>query len=283
MHLIHSNEIVAENTGRMIVQAPYVAEHRKAGQFIILIIDEFGERIPLTIADADKDKGTITLFYQVVGKSTDKMSMLKAGESLKDVAGPLGHPTDVKKYGNVVCIGGGIGVAPVFPIASAMNEAGNTVRGIIGARSSGLLILEEELTSVCADLAVYTDDGSRGEKGFVTDGLRKIMSEQTVDLVVAVGPVPMMKAVSDVTREDGIKTLVSLNSIMVDGTGMCGGCRVTVDDKTQFTCVDGPEFDAHLVDFDNLMLRQKTYSAEEAVSMKEHKCKCRLDGEIKNG
>jgi len=283
VHLIHSNEIIADNIGKMVVEAEYTAMHRKAGQFVIIIIDEFGERVPLTIAGADKGAGTITLYYQIVGKSTSKLSMLKSGEYLKDVAGPLGHPTEVKKFGTVLCIGGGIGIAPVYPIASAMKEAGNRVSGIIGAREGGLLILENELSQVCDTLQVFTDNGSAGRKGFVTQGLSEILESEKIDLVVAVGPVPMMKAVSEITKEKNIKTFVSLNSVMVDGTGMCGGCRVTVGNETKFTCVDGPEFDAHLVNFDELLLRLNTYKDEESACFTEHKHKCRLDGVTKNG
>lgn len=283
MHLIHSNEIVAENIAKMVVQAEYIAAHRKAGQFVIIIIDEFGERIPLTIAGADESKGTITLFYQIVGKSTLKLSMLKKGDYLKDVAGPLGHATEIKKYGTVLCVGGGIGIAPVYPIAASMKEAENKVFAIIGARTSSLLILKDELSKICDTLQVYTDDGLSGKKGFVTEGVVELLEKEKIDLVVAVGPVPMMKAVSDITKPKGIKTFVSLNSIMVDGTGMCGGCRVTVGNKVKFTCVDGPEFDAHLVDFDELALRLNTYKVEESGSYKEYKHKCRLDGVINNG
>jgi len=283
VHLIHSNEIVAENIAKMVVEAEYVVSHRKAGQFVIIIIDEFGERIPLTIAGADEGRGTITLFYQIVGKSTLKLSMLKKGDYLKDVAGPLGHATEIKKYGTVLCVGGGIGIAPIYPIAASMKEAGNKVFAIIGARTGSLLILEDELSKLCNTLHVYTDDGLAGKKGFVTEGVFELIEKEKIDLVVAIGPVPMMKAVSDITKPKGIKTLVSLNSIMVDGTGMCGGCRVTVGNKVKFTCVDGPEFDAHLVDFDELALRLNTYKVEEAGSYKEYKHKCRLDGVINNG
>lgn len=279
MHLIKENNIVAHNICKMIVEAPYVAQHRKAGQFIILRIDEFGERIPLTIADADTDNGTITLYYQIVGKSTLHMSHLKRGDHLQDIAGPLGHPTDVKKYGTVVCIGGGIGIAPVYPISSAMKNAGNTVINILGARNKDLLILEEELKSTSDECIICTDDGSYGRKAFVTDALHDIISSRKVDLVVAVGPPVMMKAVSDMTRKSNIKTLVSLNSIMVDGTGMCGGCRVSVHGEKKFTCVDGPEFDAHEVDFDELMIRLSTYKEDEKISAEryEHKCRCQVE------
>lgn len=278
MHYIHSNDIIQPTVGRMVVDAPYVAEHRKAGQFIILLVDEFGERLPLTIADADKDKGTITLIYQIVGTTTAKMAALKAGDSLYCVAGPLGHPTEIKKYGTVACVGGGIGIAPLYPISRAMKDAGNRVINILGARSSNLFILEQEMSAIGDDFAICTDDGSKGKKGFVTDVLSEFMAKEKIDLVVAIGPVPMMKAVSDLTRKDGIHTFVSLNSVMIDGTGMCGGCRVTVGGEVKFTCVDGPEFDGHLVDFESLGSRLKTYQKEEKESYDSYKHKCKLDG-----
>lgn len=282
MHYIHSNDIIQPTLGKMVVDAPYVAEYRKAGQFIILRIDEYGERMPLTIADADKSAGTITLYYQIVGTTTRKLADMKAGESLIDVVGPLGHPTEVKKYGTVVCIGGGIGIAPLYPISKGMKDAGNRIINILGARSGNLLILENELNQTGDENIVCTDDGSKGKKGFVTDMLNDIVSKEKVDLVVAIGPVAMMKAVSALTKEKGIKTFVSLNSIMIDGTGMCGGCRVTVGGETKFTCVDGPEFDGHLVDFDNLGSRLKTYSTEETLSYNNYKHKCKLDGAAAN-
>lgn len=282
MHHIHSNDIIQPTVGRMVVDAPYVAEHRKAGQFIILLIDEFGERLPLTIADADKGKGTITLIYQIVGTTTAKLAKLKAGESLYGIAGPLGHPTEIKKYGTVACVGGGIGIAPLYPISKAMKEAGNRVVNILGARSENLFILEKEMGAIADECAICTDDGSKGEKGFVTDVLKGFIDKEKIDLVVAIGPVPMMKAVSELTKKDGIHTYVSLNSVMIDGTGMCGGCRVTVGGETKFTCVDGPEFDGHLVDFESLGKRLKTYQQEETESYEQYKHKCRLDGvEIK--
>jgi ferredoxin--NADP+ reductase len=282
MHYIHSNDIIQPTVGSMVVDAPYVAEHRKAGQFIILLIDEFGERLPLTIADADKGKGTITLIYQIVGTTTAKLAKLKAGESLYGIAGPLGHPTEIKKYGTVACVGGGIGIAPLYPISKAMKEAGNRVINILGARSENLFILEKEMGAIADECAICTDDGSKGEKGFVTDVLKGFMDKEKIDLVVAIGPVPMMKAVRELTKKDGIHTYVSLNSVMIDGTGMCGGCRVTVGGETKFTCVDGPEFDGHLVDFESLGKRLKTYQKEETKSYEQYKHKCRLDGvEIK--
>ncbi|MBN1532463.1 MAG: sulfide/dihydroorotate dehydrogenase-like FAD/NAD-binding protein [Spirochaetes bacterium] len=283
MHTIQSNELLSPTVGKMVVDAPYVAEHRKAGQFIILRIDEYGERVPLTIADADRGAGTITLYYQIVGTSTHKLSQLKKGDSLKDVAGPLGHPTEIKKYGTAVCVGGGIGIAPLYPIVGALKEAGNRVVVIIGARNRDLLILEKELGVLATEIVVCTDDGSHGKKGFVTDALKEVAGREKVDLVVAIGPVPMMKAVSELTRGMAIRTMVSLNSIMVDGTGMCGGCRVSVGGEKKFTCVDGPEFDGHQVDFAELMERLGAYRSEEKLSYDAHRHKCKLDGVLNDG
>lgn len=277
MHTIRSNEKISPNVGKMIVEAPYVAAHRRAGQFIMLRIDEYGERIPLTIADSNPAEGTITLYYQVVGKTTEHLSQLSQGESLKDIAGPLGHPTEIKNYGTAVCVGGGIGIAPIYPIARALVDAGNRVIIIIGARNRELLILEEELRPVGEKLIVCTDDGSHGRKAFVTEALKEIIDAEKPSLVVAVGPVPMMRAVSEMTRPHAIKTLVSLNSIMVDGTGMCGGCRVTVKGEKRFTCVDGPEFDGHEVNFEELMARLATYRSEEAQCLEVHRCRLKED------
>lgn len=277
VHLIKSNEKISPNVCKMVVKAQYVADYRKPGQFIILMINEYGERIPLTIADVDKTTGNITLFYQIVGKSTLHMSELKAGDYLAEIAGPLGHPTEIKKIGTVVCVGGGIGVAPIYPIAKAMSEAGNKVINIIGARTKELIILEDELKKLGGSLSVCTDDGSYGIKAFVTQELKRVIDSEKVDFVVAIGPVPMMKAVSELTRPYGIKTLVSLNSIMVDGTGMCGGCRVTINGEKRFTCVDGPEFDGHQVDFDELTSRLNTYKAEEHLSQEKHQCKLNME------
>lgn len=282
MHQVITNELISPNTGKMLVKAEYVAAHRKAGQFIILRINERGERIPLTIADSDANSGTITLLYQVVGRTTTLLSQLKNGDSILDIAGPLGHPTEVKKYGTVVCIGGGIGVAPVYPISSAMKKAGNRVINIIGARTQHLLILENELSAVGDETLVCTDDGSHGRKAFVTEMLQEIIAREKVDLAVAIGPVPMMKAVSELTKQMNIPTMVSLNSIMVDGTGMCGGCRVSVGGEKKFTCVDGPEFDGHKVDFAELMTRLGSYRDEEKLSIeRDHTCK--LDGVTEHG
>ena len=277
MHKIISNELISPNVAKMVVSAPYVAQHRKAGQFIILRVSETGERIPLTIADSDAETGTITLFYQIVGKTTTDMSKLTDNDSLMDVAGPLGHPTEIKNYGTVVCVGGGIGVAPIYPISAAMKKAGNRVVNIIGARNKELLILEDEITALGDEIIVCTDDGSYGRKAFVTQALEEVIQREEVNIVVAVGPVPMMRALCDLTKKYDIHTMVSLNSMMVDGTGMCGGCRVTVDGETKFTCVDGPEFDGHKVDFDELMTRLTSYREQEQQSI-EHSHKCKLDG-----
>jgi ferredoxin/flavodoxin---NADP+ reductase len=278
VHVIKENSLIAENIGKMVVDAPYIAKHRKAGQFIILRIDEYGERIPLTIADADPEKGTLTLYYQVVGKTTRQMQLLKEGDTIQDIAGPLGHPTDIKNYGTVVCIGGGIGIAPVYPISAAMKNAGNRIINIIGARNKDILILEDELKAIGDDFIVCTDDGSHGKKAFVTEALQEVIDSEKVDMVVAVGPVPMMKAVSKMTGEMNIKTMVSLNTIMIDGTGMCGGCRVTVGGEKKFTCVDGPEFDGHQVDFDELQVRLGTYKEEEKHCMDHFNHECQLHG-----
>jgi ferredoxin--NADP+ reductase len=246
------------------IMAPEIARRRKPGQFVVLRINEEGERIPLTIADADPQAGVITLIFQEVGTSTAKLGKLKGGDSISDLIGPLGVPTHIEKFGTVVCVGGGIGIAPVYPIAKAMQEAGNTVLSIIGARTKDLLILEEEMARVSNVLKVSTDDGSYGYHGFVSDVLQDIMDQgTTINLVVAIGPVPMMRVVCNVTRNKNIKTVVSLNPIMVDATGMCGACRVTVGGRTRFVCVDGPEFDGHQVDFAELVKRQRAYLDQE--------------------
>ncbi|MFH1421112.1 MAG: sulfide/dihydroorotate dehydrogenase-like FAD/NAD-binding protein [Planctomycetota bacterium] len=268
MFKILSKEQLSPDVFRMDIEAPLIAKKRKPGQFIILRVDEAGERIPLTIADADAEKGTITLIFQTVGTSTLKLSRLNKDESLLNFIGPLGKPTHIEKFnGSVVGIGGGIGIAPLHPIAQGMKSAGNKVINIIGARSKNLLIMEEEMQNISDELIITTDDGSYGKKGFVTDALREIIQRgEKIDLVVAIGPAIMMMMVCKLTKEFGIKTLVSLNSIMVDGTGMCGACRVVVGGKTKFACVHGPEFDGHEIDFDLLVKRQKTYLKEEKES-----------------
>jgi ferredoxin--NADP+ reductase len=246
-----------------------VAKKAQAGQFVILRIDEKGERIPLTIADYDREKGTITIIFMEVGKTTKQLGKLNVGDSIENFAGPLGIASEVKNYGTVVCVGGGVGIAPLYPIVRALKEAGNYVISILGAKNKALLLLEEEIESFSDELYITTDDGSKGHKGFVSDVLQKqIDSKEKIDMVMAIGPVIMMKVVADLTKKYQIKTLVSLNPIMVDGTGMCGGCRVSVEGKTKFACVDGPEFDGHEVDFNNLMLRNRRFLKEEEDACK---------------
>ncbi|HOI08911.1 MAG TPA: sulfide/dihydroorotate dehydrogenase-like FAD/NAD-binding protein [Myxococcota bacterium] len=272
------NHPIAPDVFRMEVEAPDVAKYRKAGQFVIVRPSGGRERIPLTIADANRDKGTITLIYQVVGRTTAEMSVIEPGGEMADVAGPLGLPTHIARVGTVAIVGGGIGVAPSHPIAQAMKAAGNHVIAILGARNKGLLILEPEMRAASDEVVIVTDDGSYGEKGFVTDALRRLLDGgRKIDQVVAIGPPIMMKMVSLLTKDYGVPTLVSLNTIMVDGTGMCGGCRVTVGGETKFVCVDGPEFDGHLVDFDEMMRRQRMYVTHEARAReafeKDHACR----------
>jgi ferredoxin--NADP+ reductase len=258
------------------IEAPQIAKKARPGQFVILRVDETGERIPLTMANVDKKKGTITIIYMIVGKSTRSFSMLEVGDAYKDCVGPLGEPTDIEKKGTVVCVGGGTGTAVLHPITRGMYEAGNNVITILGARSKDYLIMEKEMKKVSNEVRICTDDGSKGRHGFVTDELREILESQKVDEVVAIGPVPMMKFVSLLTKEFDVKTTVSLNPIMIDGTGMCGGCRVTIGGKTKFACVDGPEFDGHQVDYDSLMRRLGAYKHEE-----EHSQECMFDEDIR--
>jgi len=245
------------------IEAPKIARKALPGQFVILKANEAGERIPLTMADTDAEKGTITVIYMVVGKSTALFKTLKVGDAYQDVIGPLGKPTHVEKVGKVVCVGGGTGIAVLHPITRAFKEAGNHVIAIIGARSKDLLILEDQMRKASHELHVCTDDGSYGHHGFVTEVLKQVLDKEKVDQAVGIGPVPMMKFVSKITEEYHVPTLVSLNPIMVDGTGMCGGCRVTVGGETKFACVDGPEFDGHQVDYDELMRRLQAYCEEE--------------------
>lgn len=264
MFQILETRLLATAVKQFKIAAPEIARKRKPGQFVVLRINEEGERIPLTMADADPQAGVITLIFQEVGKSTAKLGKLKAGDSISDLIGPLGVPTHIEKFGTVVCVGGGIGIAPVYPIAKALRQAGNTVLSIIGARTKDLLILEEEMAQVSNVLKVSTDDGSYGYHGFVSDVLQDVIDQGTnINLVVAIGPVPMMRVVCNVTRNKNIKTVVSLNPIMVDATGMCGACRVTVGGRTRFVCVDGPEFDGHQVDFAELVKRQRAYLEQE--------------------
>ena len=264
MNKIISKEHFSPHVVRLEVEAPLIARSRKAGHFVIVRADEGGERIPLTIADADPAAGTITLVVQEVGYSTTKICALEPGECLADVVGPLGKATDVRKVGTVVCCGGGVGVAPLLPIVKAMKQAGNRVVSILAARTTDLVILEKEVAEWSDETIVMTDDGSRGRKGLVTAGIEEVVAREKVDLVVAIGPAVMMKFCALTTKKYDIPTMVSLNTIMVDGTGMCGACRVTVGGKTRFVCIDGPEFDAHQVDFDEMMMRLKSYNRHNA-------------------
>ncbi len=270
-------ELLSEGVYRFDVDAPRLAKKTQPGQFIVLRVNEEGERIPLTVADFDREKGVITIIFQVVGASTELLASLEEGDEILDFVGPLGKKSEIEPgLGTVVCIGGGIGVAPVYPIARGMKEAGNKVISIIGARSKDILILEKEMRAASDETIVTTDDGSYGVKGFVTTALAQLVERgEKIDLVYAIGPVVMMKSVADATRPLGLKTIVSLNPIMVDGTGMCGGCRVQVGDETKFACVDGPEFDAHLVDFAGLRERQAMYRDQEAEG-KDHICRIGL-------
>ncbi len=258
------------------ISAPLIAKKAKPGQFVILKANETGERIPLTMAETDPKKGLITIIYQIVGKSTALFKSLQVGDKFQDVIGPLGKPTHLEKVGTVVCVGGGTGVAVMHPITRGLKEVGNNVIAIIGARTKDLLILEDKMTAASHELYVCTDDGSYGHHGFVTDVLKEVLEKEDVKLVVGIGPVPMMKFVCKVTEQFKVKTLVSLNAIMVDGTGMCGCCRVSVGGKTQFACVDGPEFDGHEVDFEELMQRLQAYTAEEAAAYGKYKGECKL-------
>jgi len=273
MHKILSATFIAPNIKRFTIEAPKIALKRKAGQFVIIRINDVGERIPLTIANSDAKKGTIDIIVQGIGKTTKELNSLEAGDFITDVVGPLGKASHIEKFGTAVSIGGGVGTAIAYPTAVALKQAGNHTISIIGGRTKEFVILENEMKQICDEVFVTTDDGSYGKHGFVTDQLKELIESRKIDFVLAIGPIPMMKAVADVTREKGIQTVVSLNPIMVDGTGMCGGCRATVDNKTVFVCVDGPEFDAHKVDFKTLMTRNQSYLMEEKESIEEHECK----------
>lgn len=271
--IVKREELVASSVILHEIEAPRVARKARPGQFVILKATETGERIPLTMADTNPEAGTVTVIFMVVGKSTALFAALQEGDVYTDLIGPLGRPTDIEKVGHVVCVGGGTGIAVLHPIARAMKEAGNRVTTILGARTADFMILKDKMAGLSDSFVAMTDDGSTGKKGFVTDALKEILAGDKPDLVVAIGPVPMMKAVSEMTRPPGIHTLVSLNPIMIDGTGMCGGCRVTVGEKTKFACVDGPEFDGHKVDFDGLALRLNAYRKEESSAMEAHRCR----------
>jgi ferredoxin--NADP+ reductase len=269
--IVHREEMGQGTVILNEIEAPLIAKKAKPGQFVILKANETGERIPLTMANTDIEKGTITIVYMIIGRSTATFADLKVGDSFMDVIGPLGRPTHLEKVGKVVCVGGGTGVAVLHPITRALKEIGNDVTAITGARNKDLIILEDLMTKASNTLHICTDDGSYGHHGFVTDILKEKIEKEDIKMVVAIGPVPMMRAVAEMTRPQGIHTLVSLNPIMVDGTGMCGCCRVSVGGETKFACVDGPEFDAHKVDFKELMLRLHSYTEMEKQSYEDFK------------
>ncbi|HQO58581.1 MAG TPA: sulfide/dihydroorotate dehydrogenase-like FAD/NAD-binding protein [Candidatus Omnitrophota bacterium] len=265
MRIVDKEFLTEEGTRvvKLTILVPDIAAKARAGQFVVLMVKEEGERIPLTIVKADPGKGTVMLIAQEAGFTTKLLAQMNAGDLLYSVVGPLGHATEIKKYGQVILVGGGVGIAEIYPVAQALREAGNHVTAIIGSRTKGLLILERELKEASDECVVLTDDGSYGRKGFVTEALKERLERSKYDLVYAVGPIPMMRAVSLVTKPFGVLTLVSLNAIMVDGTGMCGGCRVTAAGKVKFSCVDGPEFDASQIDWQELLTRNSVYSEQE--------------------
>jgi len=263
MNRIVDKEFLSENVVKIVVEAPLIAKSRKPGNFIILRVSEKGERIPLTIAAADEKNGTIDLIAQKVGVSTEKLAKMEVGDSLHDLVGPLGKATEISKIGTILACGGGVGIAPLLPIVEGFKKAGNRIVSVLAARSKDLIILEDEIRKWSDEVIIMTDDGSYGTKGLVTEGAEKVIQNEKVDECIAIGPAIMMKFTSLLTKKYNIPTQASLNSIMVDGTGMCGACRVTVGGKTKFTCVDGPEFDAHQIDFDEMMMRLGGYSEEE--------------------
>ncbi len=275
MYTVVRKERLGEVVTLLEVKAPAIAAKAHAGQFIIIRFDENSERIPLTLSDWDREAGTITIIFQHAGKSTHELSTVNVGDDIRDIAGPLGKATEIEKFGTVVCIGGGIGVAELRPIARAMKEAGNKVISIVGCRDKSLLILEDDMKSASDELYITTDNGSYGRKGFVSDVLRDLTDGGLkIDIVYAIGPVPMMRVIANQTRPLGLKTLVSLDAIMIDGTGMCGACRVTVANQTKFTCVDGPDFDAHEVDWDELVIRKKMYIPQEKEALTKYHDGC---------
>jgi NAD(P)H-flavin reductase len=274
MSKILKKEKLSETVWRYRLHAPRIAKKRLAGQFIILRAGKSSERIPLTIANADANDGWIEIIFQAVGKSTMMLAELNEGEEVSDLAGPLGKPTHIEKFGNCLCIGGGVGIAPLFPIIYALHKTNNKITSILGARTAGLLILEEEIKNISDRLFIATDDGSRGIKGFVSDVFNTLKNNgETFDLAVIIGPAIMMKVTSALTVAAGIKTFVSLNPIMIDGTGMCGGCRVSVDGLTKFACVDGPEFDASQIDWNEMIKRLGSYRNFESTAKEQHSCK----------
>lgn len=266
MNRIVDKEMLNNNVVRLVIEAPRIARKRKAGHFVIIKIDDKGERIPLTIADADPDKGTITLIIQRVGVTSHKLTRMSAGDTLQDVVGPLGHATEIEKVGTILCAGGGVGIAPLLPIAKAFKEAGNRVVTVLAARTKDLLILEDQIRECSDETIIMTDDGSYGKQGLVTHGMEEVLEREKVTLSVTIGPAIMMKYAALTTKKYNVPTIASLNTIMVDGTGMCGACRVSVDGKTKFVCVDGPEFDAHKIDFDEMIMRLGAYDREERLA-----------------
>ena len=283
MYKIVKKECLNPYVTLMEIEAPLIAKKAQPGQFIIFRIDEDGERVPLTIADFDREKGTVTIIFQKVGKTTKHLDTLNEGDSILDFVGPLGTASHLDGYKKVIVVGGGLGTAIAYPQAKALSQLGAEVTSILGFRNKDLIILEDKVNDVSKETVVMTDDGSNGNQGFVTQALRdKIENEKYFDLVIAIGPLVMMKAVCDVTKEYGIKTIVSMNPIMIDGTGMCGGCRVTVGGETKFACVDGPDFDGHLVDFDSAIKRSRMFKDKEIESEKKHECRLLKQGENKN-
>jgi ferredoxin--NADP+ reductase len=283
MFKIQHAEFLAPGIKRFVIEAPRIARKQKPGQFVILRLYEQGERIPITIEHSDPERGTIRIVVQSAGKTTNLLNSLKTGDSILDVVGPLGKPSHIEKFGTVVVMGGGVGTAMAYPTAAALKQAGNRVISIVGARNKELVILERELRETSDALMITTDDGTYADKGFVTDKLRQLIENGTrIDLVLAIGPIPMMRAVAEMTRKEHIRTIVSLNPIMIDGTGMCGGCRVLIDGKSEFACVDGPEFDAHRVDFAVLVQRNSMYRTAEQQSMEQfqHECQAQKQAQV---
>ncbi|MBN2519004.1 MAG: sulfide/dihydroorotate dehydrogenase-like FAD/NAD-binding protein [Bacteroidales bacterium] len=270
MNTIICRSDLSENVFKIVVKAPQIAKKHEAGHFVIVKIGDKGERIPLTISQSDPVKGTITLIIQKVGLTSHKLSLLQAGDEITDIVGPLGNPTEIKKVGTVLCAGGGVGIAPLLPIVKAMHDAGNIVISVLAARTKELLILEDEIIKYSDEVLIMTDDGSYGKKGLITQGMEEIINTHKINYAVTIGPAIMMKYTSLLTKKYNIPTIASLNSIMVDGTGMCGACRITVNGETKFVCVDGPEFNAHEVDFDELLMRLNAFKDEEHIKYKNN-------------
>ncbi|MFO7656323.1 MAG: sulfide/dihydroorotate dehydrogenase-like FAD/NAD-binding protein [Bacteroidales bacterium] len=270
MSKIVTKEFLSENVVKIELEAPLIARKRKAGHFVIVKIGKEGERIPLTISQADPEKGTITLIIQRVGVTSHKLSMMNEGDEVTDLVGPLGHATKIEQAGTILCAGGGVGIAPLLPIVEAMHNAGNRIITVLAARNKELLILEKEIREHSDEVIIMTDDGSYGTKGLVTNGMEEVINREIVNLAITIGPAIMMKFTSMLTKKYNIPTIASLNSIMVDGTGMCGACRVSIGGKTKFVCVDGPEFDAHEVDFDELLMRLGAYKQQEVEAFSRY-------------